>query len=101
MLWTIAKWRRSAKDWSHVRCGSVEGGEFYEIVGGNAFDGMSGFAPGAQASSDHKHFESELLQLMRHTGAGGFARSSAVEINLLLLGEVLDFFDQVVGLDAN
>src|SRR5208282_6461950 len=37
----------------------------------------------------------------RHTGAGGFACSSTVEINLLILGQVLDFFNQVVGLNAN
>src|SRR5208282_5281396 len=37
----------------------------------------------------------------RHTGAGGFACSSTVEINLLILGQVLDFFNQVVGFNAN
>jgi hypothetical protein len=39
--------------------------------------------------------------LSRHTGAGGFACSSAVEINLSILGEVLDFFDEIIGFDAD
>ena len=38
---------------------------------------------------------------MRHPGARGFAQSSAVEINLSVLGEVFDFFDEVVGFDAD
>jgi hypothetical protein len=67
----------------------------------DALYGISGFAPGSQASDDHENFESQLLQLLRHTGAGGFALSSTVEINLLILGEILDFFNQVVGFEAD
>ncbi len=68
---------------------------------GDAFHGIASFAPCAETSGDYEDFESQILQLTRHTGAGGFARSSAVEINLAILGEILDFFDEVVGLDAD
>ena len=43
---------RSFSDWL------VEGWEFDEIVVGDAFYGVSGFAPGAQASGDDVDFES-------------------------------------------
>src|SRR5579863_4580314 len=80
---------------------SAEGWQFNQVVVGDAFDGLSGFAPGAEPAGDYVDFKSQLDQLLRHTGAGGFALSSAVEINLLILGEVLDLFDEVVGLDAD
>src|SRR5689334_9071857 len=38
---------------------------------------------------------------MRHTGAGGFACSSTVQINVLVLGQVLDLFVEIVGLDPD
>jgi hypothetical protein len=36
----------------------VEGWEFDEVVVGDAFYGVTGFAPGAQASGDDVDFES-------------------------------------------
>src|SRR6266853_3509252 len=38
---------------------------------------------------------------VRHPGAGRFACSSAVEIDILFPGKILDLLLQVVGLDAN
>src|SRR5271156_4014155 len=38
---------------------------------------------------------------MRHPGAGCFACSSTVEVNVLVFGEVLDLFIQIVGFDAD
>src|SRR5579871_1979325 len=38
---------------------------------------------------------------MRHPGARGLACSSTVQVNVLVLGEVLDFFLKIVGLDAD
>jgi len=86
---------------SVVRLASPEGRKLDQVVVGNPFHRVSGLAPGTQATRDYVHFESQLLQLLRHPGACGFARSSTVEINLLVLGEVLDFFNEVVGLDAD
>ena len=39
----------------------VEGGEFYQVIVGDAFDWLAGFAPGAEASGYYEHFESQLL----------------------------------------
>src|SRR5579863_3993072 len=64
-------------------------------------DGFAGLAPGCQAAHDDKRVESLLAKQMRHTGAGGFALSSTVEVNVFVLGEVLDFAGKVIGLDAN
>src|SRR6266849_7517297 len=38
---------------------------------------------------------------MRHPGAGRFARSSTVQINVLVLGEILDFLIEIVRLDPD
>jgi hypothetical protein len=75
--------------------------QLHEIVVWNPLKGVSSFAPGAQATGDNEDLKAKLLQLLRHPGARGFARSSTVEINLSILGKVLDFFDQVVRFDAD
>ena len=58
----------------------------------NGFERFSGFTPGCQAAHDYKRVESFLPQQVRHPGACGFARSSAVHINVLILRQVLKFF---------
>ena len=68
---------------------------------GDSFERMPGFAPGGKAAGDYKHLESEFLQLVRHPGAGCFSLSCTVEINLVLLGQFFDFFNEIVGLNAN
>ena len=39
----------------------IEGGQFDEIVVRDSFDGLPGLAPGAEAASDDKYFESQIL----------------------------------------
>jgi hypothetical protein len=68
----------------------------HKVVVRHRFDLLSGFAPGAQSSNDHERFESLFPQHVRHPGAGCFACSSTVDINVFVLGEQLDFFQQVV-----
>ena len=67
----------------------------------NRFKRMTCLPPGTQATDDYKRTESLFPQHERHTGARGLARSSAVDINVSILGKVFDFFGQVVGLDAH
>jgi hypothetical protein len=67
----------------------------------HGFERMSSLAPCAQTAGDDERLESLLLQEVRHPGAGRFARSSTVEINLSILGQVLEFFLKVVGFDAD
>lgn len=67
----------------------------------NGLDSMASFAPGAQTPADYKDLESLFLQYLRHTGASGFARSSAVEINLALFGKPLHFLFNVVRFKAD
>src|ERR1035437_3212997 len=38
---------------------------------------------------------------MRHPGAGRFAQSGAVQVDVFVMGEALDLLLQVVGFDAN
>ncbi len=73
----------------------------HQIVAGNDFHWLSGFAPGRQSADDHKRIESFFPQHMRHTGAGGFAHSSTVKIDIFVLGQPLDFFVEIIGFNAN
>lgn len=75
--------------------------QLHQIILGDRLQGFSRFAPGSQTADDHECVESFFPQQMRHPGAGRFARSSTVEINILVLGQVLDLFLQIVGLNAN
>ena len=61
----------------------------------------AGFAPCGYTADDHERVESFVSQYVRHPGARGFARSSTVEINVLIFGKVLDLFLKVIGLDAD
>ena len=61
----------------------------------------SGLAPCCESADDHKHAESLVHQYVRHPGARGLARSSTVQINILVLGQVLDLFLKIVRLDAD
>jgi hypothetical protein len=75
--------------------------QLYQVVFGDGLQGFAGFAPGGQAADDHERVESFFPQQMRHPGAGRFARSSTVEINVLVLRQVLHFFLKIIGLDAD
>jgi hypothetical protein len=80
---------------------SREHREFDQIVVRHGFERMSRLTPSLQTAGDDERLESLFLQEMRHPGAGRFARSSTVEINLLILGQVLDLFQQVVGFEPD
>jgi hypothetical protein len=67
----------------------------------NGFDCLTSLAPRAQPADDYKCLESMFLKQLRHTGAGGFALSSTVEINFPVEREFLYLFFQVVGLKAD
>ena len=73
----------------------------YNIVGGDGFNRMASFTPSHQTSDDYERVESSLPQHVRHTGAGGLACSSTVEINILVLGKPLDLFGELIRLDAD
>ena len=61
----------------------------------------AGLAPCRKPADDHVGIESIFPQYVRHPGARGFARSSTVQINVLILGKVLDLFLKIVRLDAD
>ncbi len=61
----------------------------------------AGLAPCRQTADNHKRVETFLLQQMRHPGAGRFARSSTVKVNVLVLGQILDLLLEIVRLDAD
>jgi hypothetical protein len=67
----------------------------------NRFDCLTSLAPCAQPADDYKCLESMFLKQLRHTGAGGFALSSTVEIDFPVAREFLNLFFQVVGFEAD
>ena len=74
-----------------------EGGEFDHVVGGDGFEREAGFPPRVEAAADDAGVEAFFSEDVRHTGAGGLAVSSAVEVDLFVLGECGDGVGQVVG----
>jgi hypothetical protein len=76
-------------------------GKLDQVVVRHGFEPMSSLAPCPQTADDDERLESLCLQEMRHPGASRFARSSTVEINFPVLGQVLNFFLEVVGFDAD
>jgi hypothetical protein len=86
---------------SSARARTAERWEMHQIGLRDRLRGFPGLAPCCQAAHDDKRVESLLAEQMRHTGAGGFALSSTVEVNVFVLWEGLDFVGKVIGLDAN
>jgi hypothetical protein len=72
-----------------------------QIIVGNGLQRLSGVAPGGEPAYDDKSVESSFPQQVRHPGARGFALSSTVDVNVLILWKQLDFFSKIVGLDSN
>ena len=80
---------------------SIEHRQFDQVVVRHWFHRLPCLSPGAQSAGDHEDLEPFFDQYLRHPGARGFACSSTVEINLPLLGKVLDLFFEQVGFEAN
>ena len=80
---------------------SAKHGKLDHVVVGHRFERMSSLAPCPQTAGDDEHLESLFMQELRHPGASCFARSSTVEINLSVLGQILDLCLEVIGLYAN
>jgi hypothetical protein len=79
----------------------TEGGQLHQVVGWHGFYRLASFAPGAQPSLNHERPKARLPEYQRHTGAGGFARSSAIDIDVLVLGKGIEFCLQPIGFYAN
>src|SRR5580693_9293836 len=75
--------------------------KFHQIVLRDRFQRFAGLAPGSESADNHERVESFFPQQMRHPGAGRFARSSTVKVNVLVFGKVLDLFLKIVGFDAD
>ena len=75
--------------------------QVHYIVNRYRFNRLSRLSPCAQASDDHERVESMFPQHVRHTGAGGFARSSTVDINVFVLGQQLELLLQVIRFQPN
>jgi hypothetical protein len=79
----------------------AESWQLYQIVVRYGFDGLPGFAPGGKTPGDDERVEPFFPQQQRHPGAGPFARSSTVQINVLIFGIGFEFLFQVVGLQPD
>jgi hypothetical protein len=72
-----------------------------QIVLGNGFERLSSFAPSGEAANDHECIESLLPQQVRHPGARRFSCSSAIDINIFVPGQRLDFLPEAVRFETD
>src|SRR5580658_804571 len=79
----------------------IEARQQLQIFFRHRFQWIPGPAPGPETTGDYVRIESLFAQDVRHTGAGGFAQSSAVEIDGRVLGQRLDESVQIVRFDAD
>ncbi len=71
------------------------------IVVWDWFERLAGLTPGCQSSDNDERLESFFPQYMRHPGAGSLACSSAIDINVFVLGKSFQFFGQMIGFNAD
>ncbi len=79
----------------------TECGQLDQVVFRDYFHRLASLTPSRQSADDYERVEAFFPQQVRHPGAGRFARSSAIQINIFVAGKVLDFFLKIVGLNAN
>ncbi len=75
--------------------------QMHEVFVRHVLHGESSFSPSRKAAVDYKCIECFFPQQMRHPGAGRFAQSGAVQVDILVMGEALGLLLQVVRFDAN
>jgi hypothetical protein len=75
--------------------------QLHQVILRNRLNRLPSLAPGRKSADNDERVESFFPQQVRHPGAGRFARSSAVQINVLVPGKVLDLFLKIVGLYAD
>jgi hypothetical protein len=82
-----------------VRLGECR--QFHHILLRYRLEWLARLAPRCQPTFDHEGVEPSLAQFKRHPGARRFARSSAIQINVLISWQVLDFLDELIRLEAD
>lgn len=80
---------------------AAESGKMHEVRRRDRLHRLTGLTPGRETADDDKRVESLFAQQIRHTGAGGFALSSTVEVDVFVLGKSFDFFGEVIRLETN
>jgi hypothetical protein len=70
----------------------------HEVIVRYRFHRLACLPPCAQSTYDHEGIESAFPQQMRHPGARGFARSSAVDVDVLLSRQKSELLRHVIGL---
>ncbi len=72
-----------------------------QVVVGDRLERFPRLTPGRKATHNNECIEPFFPQQVRHTGAGSFPCSSAIDVNILVPGESFQFFGQVIRLDTN
>jgi len=96
---TNAGWSPEIRKKLHSPLGKCR--QLDKVIFGHRLQVSPGLVPRGETADEHKRVKSIFPQYVRHPGARGFARSSTVQINVLVLGEILHLLFQVVGLNAN
>jgi len=78
-----------------------KGWQLYEVTRGHRLQRLPCFLPRRYPPNDDERIEALFSQLQRHPGAGGFAGSSTVEVDVLVFGNGLEFLGKIVGFDAD
>ncbi len=78
-----------------------ERGKFYQVSRRDWFQRLPRLLPSRYSADEYERIESLFPQLQRHTGAGGFACSSTVDVNVMILRESLEFLGKVIWFKAN
>jgi len=80
---------------------SAEGRQMDEIVVWHRLQRFSRLTPCRQPADDDKRIESLFSQQVRHPGARGLARSSTVDVDVLILRKIFNLGGKVIRLNAN
>jgi hypothetical protein len=73
----------------------------HQIIMGDRLYRLPGLAPRPKPADYHERIEPLLPQHVRHPGAGRFARSSAVHVNVFVAKQRFHFFRKIIGINAD
>lgn len=73
----------------------------HDVVRRHPLYRIPGFAPCGQPADNHERVKSPFPQQVRHTGAGRFARSSAIQIDVFVSRKYFDFLRKIIRFQPN
>lgn len=75
--------------------------QLHQVIMGDDLHWLSGFSPSRETALNDKRIETFFPELQRHPGAGRFACSSAIQIDVFFRSQGFEFLGKIIRFQSN